>query len=83
MQDSLLDIATSVLSMLRSLSPDLVDLVSGDVIDPAQYEQLLAVGFSSPTFEQEVSNFSVFLATFIIYGKRYYDFCLLFCQTHL
>lgn len=59
-QNNLLDATGSVLAMLRTLSPNLIELLAGDVVDHAQYDQLLQIGFSSPTFEQEVkySNMS-------------------------
>ncbi len=51
-QNRLLDIISSCLSMLISLSPDLVALVTDDIVDYASYEQLLQIGFSTPAFEQ-------------------------------
>merc|ERR1719305_1253387 len=39
--------------MLRRLSPNVDDLVAGNVYDYGQYEQLLRVGFASPAFEQD------------------------------
>ena len=60
MQNMLLDAVNAVLVMLRTLSPDLVDLVGGDIVDYGQYEQLLAIGFASPAFEQEVKPIYTF-----------------------
>jgi hypothetical protein len=54
-QDSLLDCLNAGLSMLRTLSPNLIDLAAGNVYDPDEYDKLLGIGFSSPTFEQEVT----------------------------
>ena len=53
-QNFLLDAINAVLGMLRSLSPDITELVTGNIADIGAYEQLLQIGFSSPTFEQEV-----------------------------
>ena len=52
-QNRLLDIVGSCLKMLSLLSPDLVALLTDDLIDHASYIELLQMGFSSPTFEQE------------------------------
>ena len=51
-QNRLLDIISSGLNMLISLSPDLVALVTDDIVDYACYKQLLQIGFSTPAFEQ-------------------------------
>lgn len=53
-QNLLLDAICAGLTMLRTLSPDLVEIASGDVQDHSQFEQLLGIAFSSPTFEQQV-----------------------------
>jgi hypothetical protein len=47
------------LSALLSLSPDLLSLVTDDVVDVAAYERLLHVGFSIPSFEQVCFYYSV------------------------
>ena len=52
-QNQLLDVISAGLATMRSLGPDLLELLSGDVADCAEFEPLLAIGFSSPTFEQE------------------------------
>lgn len=51
-QNLLLECICGGLTMLRALCPDLVALLSDNVEDPAEWEQLLGIGFSSPTFEQ-------------------------------
>lgn len=38
--------------MLIALSPDLVALVTDDIVDKDAFEQLLQIGFSTPAFEQ-------------------------------
>jgi len=45
------------LSAFLALSPDLLSLVTDDVVDCAAFEQLLHVGFSTPSFEQVSSTF--------------------------
>ena len=52
-QNKLLDIVGSCLRMLYQLSPDLIALITDDLIDHASYIELLQMGFSSPTFEQD------------------------------
>ena len=54
--------------MLRRLSPNIDDLLAGNVYDHGQYEQLLRVGFASPAFEQDVSliiHFCTWLLTLL------------------
>ena len=51
-QNRLLDTISSCLKMLIALSPDLVALVTDDILDTDAYEQLLQIGFSTPAFEQ-------------------------------
>ena len=53
-QNLLLDCVIAALTTLRALSPDLVDLMAGDLADHGQYDQLIAISFSSPSFEMEV-----------------------------
>ncbi len=53
-QASLLESASAALSALLSLSPRLEDLSAGDTVDPQEFQQLLGIGFTSPSFEQEV-----------------------------
>ena len=55
-QASLLECAGASLGALLSLSPRLEDLAAGDVVDPAEFQQLLGIGFTSPSFEQEVGS---------------------------
>ncbi|CAB4058067.1 NUP188 [Lepeophtheirus salmonis] len=53
-QNCLLDIISSCLKMFRSLSPDMSSFVSvEDLIDPTQWESLVTITFSSPTFDEE------------------------------
>ena len=40
--------------MLIALSPDLVALVTDDIVDKDAFEQLLQIGFSTPAFEQVI-----------------------------
>jgi hypothetical protein len=56
-QNRLLDIVSSCLSAFLSLSPDLLSLVTDDVVDSAAFEQLLHVAFSTPSFEQVKIHF--------------------------
>ena len=56
-QNKLLDTISSCLRMLIALSPDLVALVTDDIVDKDAFEQLLQIGFSTPAFEQ-VSKYS-------------------------
>ena len=56
-QNRILDTVSSCLKMLIALSPDLIALITDDVIDHAAYEQLLQIGFSTPAFEQVGSTF--------------------------
>ena len=58
-QNRLLDTISSCFKMLISLSPDLVALVTDDIVDSEAYEQLLQIGFSTPAFEQVMNDFSV------------------------
>ena len=51
-QNKLLDTISSCLRMLIALSPDLVALVTDDIVDKDAFEQLLQIGFSTPAFEQ-------------------------------
>ena len=51
-QNRILDTVSSCLKMLIALSPDLITLITDDIIDHAAYEQLLQIGFSTPAFEQ-------------------------------
>ncbi|TRY70692.1 hypothetical protein TCAL_16356 [Tigriopus californicus] len=51
-QNLLLECICGGLTMLRALCPDLVALLSDNVEDYGEWEQLLGIGFSSPTFEQ-------------------------------
>eukprot|EP00095_Tigriopus_kingsejongensis_P005661 maker-scaffold209_size256900-snap-gene-1.27 protein:Tk05661 transcript:maker-scaffold209_size256900-snap-gene-1.27-mRNA-1 annotation:"nucleoporin nup188 homolog" len=51
-QNLLLECICGGLTMLRALCPDLVTLLSDNIEDPMEWEQLLGIGFSSPTFEQ-------------------------------
>ena len=51
-QNKLLDIISSTLSMLSSLSPKLTALLTHDLIDLEAYPILLQIGFSTPAFEQ-------------------------------
>lgn len=55
LQNALLDAIIAGTVMLRRLSPNLDALVAGNVYDHGQYDQLLAIGFASPSFEQDVS----------------------------
>lgn len=55
-QNKLLDVLSSCLRMLITLSPDLVALVTSDIVDYAAYEHLLQIAFSTPTFEQDESQ---------------------------
>ena len=55
-QNRLLDTISSCLRMLVALSPDLVALVTDDILDTDAYEQLLQIGFSTPAFEQDEST---------------------------
>ena len=43
----------SCLKMLSQLSPNLIALLTDDLVDHASYIELLQMGFSSPTFEQD------------------------------
>ena len=52
-QNKLLDIVSSCLSMLTFLTPDLTALLSNNLIDYDAYEILLGIGFSTPTFERD------------------------------
>lgn len=52
-QNKLLEIVGSCLKMLSFLSPDLVALLTDDLVDHSSYIELLQMGFSSPTFEQD------------------------------
>ena len=54
-QNAFLDAMIAGNVMLRRLSPNIDDLLAGNVYDHGQYEQLLRVGFASPAFEQDVS----------------------------
>ena len=58
-QNKLLDTISSCLRMLIALSPDLVALVTDDIVDKDAFEQLLQIGFSTPAFEQV--QFKLFL----------------------
>ena len=60
-QNAFLDAIIAGNVMLRRLSPNIDDLVAGNVYDHGQYEQLLRVGFASPAFEQDVSLIIHFL----------------------
>ena len=51
-QNRLLDIASSCLSVLAHLSPNLTGLLTNDVRDFEAYEILLGLGFSTPSFDQ-------------------------------
>ena len=51
-QNRLLDTISSCLKMMISLSPDLVALITDDIMDIEAFEQLLQIGFSTPAFEQ-------------------------------
>ena len=74
-----MDSASAGLSMLRVLGPDTAELLAGNVEDHAQYEQLLGVGFSAPSFEQEVR-----LCTLITNPKnRIFDTTFHWRQWHL
>ena len=42
--------------MLIALSPDLVALVTDDIVDKDAFEQLFQIGFSTPAFEQDESH---------------------------
>ena len=53
-QTSLLEAAGAVIGALLALSPKLEDLAGGSGLhDPEEYQQLLGIGFTSPSFEQE------------------------------
>ena len=62
----MLDAVIAGTVMLRRLSPNLDALVSGNVYDHGQYDQLLGIGFASPSFEQDVSFSSYILKGSII-----------------
>ena len=51
-QNRLLDMVSSGLKMLIYLSPDLIALLTDNMVDNEAYEQLLQIGFSTPAFEQ-------------------------------
>ena len=51
-QNRILDAISSALRSLIALSPDLIALITDDVVDVHAYEQLLQIGFSTPAFEQ-------------------------------
>lgn len=51
-QNRLLCSISSCFRMLIALSPDLVALVTDDILDTDAHEQLLNIGFSTPAFEQ-------------------------------
>jgi len=54
-QSALLESCASVLVALQALSPSLADLIAGELrFRPDEWHQLLAIGFSSPSFEHEV-----------------------------
>ena len=55
-QNRILETVSSCFKMLIALSPDLIALLTDDIIDHAAYEPLLQIGFSTPAFEQVFLN---------------------------
>ena len=56
-QNRILETVSSCFKMLIALSPDLIALLTDDIIDHAAYEPLLQIGFSTPAFEQVILPF--------------------------
>ena len=54
--------------MLIALSPDLVALVTDDLVDTDAFEQLLQIGFSTPAFEQVCYFFYIFWFLLVLGG---------------
>lgn len=52
-QNKLLDITSSCLTVLSHLSPKLTSLLTNDVVDFDAYQILLQMGFSTPSFDQD------------------------------
>ena len=77
-QNAFLDAIIAGNVMLRRLSPNIDDLVAGNVYDHGQYEQLLRVGFASPAFEQDVSLIIHFLLAAPIKEPSINDVTLIF-----
>ena len=75
-QNKLLDTISSCLRMLLALSPDLVSLMTDDIIDHDAFEQLLQIGFSTPAFEQDESQ-GLSFGTIISIGN-----CCIRAMTH-
>ena len=55
--------------MLIALSPDLVALVTDDIVDKDEFEQLLQIGFSTPAFEQVRTSNSIVFKNIVVDGE--------------
>ena len=71
---SLNDVTAFFLSLsLNRPFLDLLALVTDDIMDCAAFEQLLLVGFSTPSFEQVSSLFLANIDIQILVGAEYFE----------